>query len=93
MEIVTSWMEKGIERGIEQGIERGIKQGEQTLINRQLKRRFNISEELENRINNLSINQIESFLAEKSIEISIDYTDFSNFIHFSSAYQRLLNFY
>jgi len=40
-----------------------------------------------------SIDQIESFLAEKSIEISIDYTDFSNFIHFSSAYQRLLNFY
>ena len=40
-----------------------------------------------------SVNQIESFLAEKSIEISIDYTDFSNFIHFSSAYQRLSNFY
>lgn len=40
-----------------------------------------------------SIDQIESFLNEKSIEISIDYTDFSNFIHFSSAYQRLSNFY
>jgi hypothetical protein len=40
-----------------------------------------------------SINQIESFLAEKSIEISIDYTNFSDFIHFSSAYQRLSNFY
>ena len=40
-----------------------------------------------------SVNQIESFLAEKSIEVSIDYTDFSNFIHFSSAYQRLSNFY
>ena len=30
---------------------------------------------------------------KKSIEISIDYTDFSDFIHFSSAYQRLSNFY
>ena len=40
-----------------------------------------------------SIDQIESFLNEKSIEISIDYTDFSDFIHFSSAYQRLSNFY
>lgn len=40
-----------------------------------------------------SINQIKSFLNEKSIEISIDYTDFSNFVHFSSAEQRLNNFY
>ena len=27
MEIVTSWMERGIERGIEQGIEQGIERG------------------------------------------------------------------
>ena len=40
-----------------------------------------------------SINQIKSFLNEKSIEISVDYTDFSNFVHFSSAEQRLNNFY
>lgn len=45
MEIVTSWMERGIE------------QGEQKLINRLIKRRFNISEDVENRINNLSISQ------------------------------------
>jgi hypothetical protein len=45
MEIVTSWMEKG----------------EQKLINRLVKRRFNdISPELENRINSLSLSQIES---------------------------------
>jgi hypothetical protein len=40
-----------------------------------------------------SINQIKSLLNEKGIEINIDYTDFSNFIHFSSAEQRLNNFY
>jgi hypothetical protein len=40
-----------------------------------------------------SINQIKSILEEKSIDISLDYTDFSNFIHFSSAEVRLNNFY
>jgi hypothetical protein len=40
-----------------------------------------------------SSNQMKSLLAEKGIDINIDYTDFSNFIHFSSAYQRLINFY
>jgi len=40
-----------------------------------------------------SVNQIKSYLNENSINISIDYTDFSNFIHFSSAEQRVYNFY
>ena len=40
-----------------------------------------------------SSNQIKSLLAEKGIDINIDYTDFNNFIHFSSVYQRLTNFY
>ena len=40
-----------------------------------------------------SINQIKSILDEKAIDISLDYTDFSNFIHFSSAEVRLDNFY
>ena len=48
MEIFTSWMEREIE------------QGEQKLIKRQLKRLFNISEDVENRINNSSIFQIEN---------------------------------
>jgi hypothetical protein len=37
--------------------------------------------------------QINSILAEKGIEINIDYSDYSNFIHFSSAQTRLENFY
>ena len=40
-----------------------------------------------------SQNQIESLLAESSINISVDYTDFNNFINFSSAQKRIENFY
>jgi hypothetical protein len=39
-----------------------------------------------------SYQQLQSWLDEKSIEITIDYTDFSNFVHFSSAVERLENF-
>lgn len=39
-----------------------------------------------------SFNQIKSLLEEKSIDINVDYSDFSNFIHFSSATERLYNF-
>jgi len=37
--------------------------------------------------------QINSMLAEKGIEINIDYSDYSQFVHFSSAQTRLENFY
>ena len=40
-----------------------------------------------------SSNQIKTLLSSSGININIDYTDFNNFIHFSSAYQRLENFY
>jgi hypothetical protein len=40
-----------------------------------------------------SQNEIFSLLEEKEIDINIDYTDFSEFIHFSSAQTRLENFY
>jgi len=39
-----------------------------------------------------SYQQLQSWLEEKSIEITVDYNDFSNFIHFSSAQERLENF-
>ena len=39
-----------------------------------------------------SNSEIYSTLNEKGVELSIDYTDYSNFIHFSSAQERLLNF-
>tara|TARA_B100000963_G_scaffold341469_1_gene341187 strand:+ start:3041 stop:6589 length:3549 start_codon:yes stop_codon:yes gene_type:complete len=40
-----------------------------------------------------SQNQINSLLEEKSIPISVDYTDFNEFIHFSSAQTRIENFH
>ena len=42
-------------------------------------------------INN-SNSQIFSAVNEKSIDISVDYSDYSKFVHFSSAQERLLNF-
>ena len=40
-----------------------------------------------------SQNQLNSLLEEKEIDINIDYTDFSEFTHFSSVKTRLENFY
>ena len=37
--------------------------------------------------------QLNSVLAEKGIELNIDYTDYSNFVFFSSAQTRIENFY
>lgn len=37
--------------------------------------------------------QLNSLLAEKGIELNIDYNDYSNFVFFSSAQTRLENFY
>ena len=39
-----------------------------------------------------SINQIKNLLNEKEININIDYENYSNFVHFSSAQTRLENF-
>ena len=40
-----------------------------------------------------SFQQVSSLLNENGISINVDYTDYSNYIQFSSAEQRLLNFY
>jgi len=40
-----------------------------------------------------SYNQIVSYLAEKSIEIGIDYSNFNDFVYFSSATSRVENFF
>lgn len=37
--------------------------------------------------------QLNSMLAQTGIEINVDYSDYANFIHFSSAQTRLENFY
>jgi hypothetical protein len=40
-----------------------------------------------------SQNQLKSLLEEKGLDINIDYTNFNDFIHFSSVEARLENFY
>ena len=52
---------------------------------------YNYNELFSYPINN-SNSQLFSAVSEKGIDISIDYSDFSNFVHFSSAQERLLNF-
>jgi hypothetical protein len=39
-----------------------------------------------------SIQQLMSYYEDKAISINVDYSDFSNFIHFSSATERVNNF-
>ena len=57
MEIITSWMEKGIERGIERGVQEGVL----NVTFRLLRRRFGeLSSELETRIQGVSVEQAEN---------------------------------
>jgi hypothetical protein len=59
MEIVTSWMEKGIERGFQQGFQQALAR-EAALVLYQLKERFRgIPQSLEEEIRRLSIVEIE----------------------------------
>lgn len=39
-----------------------------------------------------SVQQLKSWYEDKAIEINVDYTNFQNFIHFSSATERINNF-
>ena len=39
-----------------------------------------------------SYQQVKSYLEEKSVNINVDHDDYTNFVHFSSAYERLENF-
>lgn len=52
-------------------------------------------EELQNLsgITTASRRQLDSILNESGAEINVDYTDFNNFVHFSSAEERVNNFY
>jgi len=44
-------------------------------------------------ISSTSYQQLLNLITSQSININVDYTDFSNFIFFSSANQRVVNFY
>lgn len=65
MEIVTSWMERGIERGMEQGLER-----ERALVLRQLTRQLGeLPQLVQSKVEALPITQMES-LAEALLDFS-----------------------
>jgi len=66
MQIVTSWMEEGIQQGLQQGIQ----QGQQAIIQRLLLKRIgNIRPELQAKISQLSLSQLEE-LAEAILDFS-----------------------
>jgi len=52
---------------------------------------FNYNELIDTTLTS-SYQQLKSVLEEKSINISVDHDEYSNFVHFSSAYERLENF-
>jgi len=56
-----------------------------------------VEQDYESLINNnqltSSYNELENYLNQKGIKVNIDYSNFDNFIQFSSAEQRLINFY
>lgn len=71
MEIVTSWMEKGLEKGLEQGLEQGLEKGleeglekgrrsESALISRQLRKRLGeLPQNLEADVSRLPLSALE----------------------------------
>lgn len=61
MQIVTSWMEQGIERGLQQGIERGEVQQALKVFMRLLSKKFGtpLDRSLENQIRQLTLPQLE----------------------------------
>ncbi|BAZ26178.1 hypothetical protein NIES4073_70840 [Kalymmatonema gypsitolerans NIES-4073] len=66
MQIVTSWMEEGIQQGLQQGMQ----QEAATLVLRQLNRRFGrVTPQLQERIQNLSTTELED-LAEALLDFT-----------------------
>ncbi len=52
---------------------------------------FNLNQVLDTSLTS-SYQQVKSILEEKSVDINIDHTEYANFVHFSSANERLINF-
>ena len=56
----TKWMQQGLEQGLHQGMQQGMQQGEQTLLHRQLCKRFGLlSEDIQQRLQNATTDQLE----------------------------------
>lgn len=70
MQIVTSWLEEGLQQGKQEGLQQGKQEGELVVIMRQLTRRVGPVElELQKRIRELSISQLED-LGEALLDFS-----------------------
>ena len=54
---------------------------------------YQTSDSLFTTVSSSYTNQLQSILAEKGVELNIDYSDYNNFVFFSSAQTRLENFY
>jgi hypothetical protein len=66
MEIVTSWMEEGLEKGCEEGLQKGLR----VLVVRQLRKRLGaLNERAEARIKTLSAERLEE-LGEALLDFS-----------------------
>jgi len=70
MEIVTSWMETGIQQGLQQGLQQGRQQEALSMIFRQLNRRCGLlTSQLQEQIQKLSVEQLE-VLGEELLDFS-----------------------
>ncbi len=74
MEIVTSWMETGIQRGLQQGLQQGLEREALSMVQRLLNRRCGaLTSELQQRIQGLSVEQLEELG-----EALLDFTSVDN---------------
>jgi hypothetical protein len=71
MEIVTSWMEKGLEQGLKQGVRQGLEQGERRILLRVLRRQFG-------GLDLATVGRIESLSTDRLEELSEALPDLSS---------------
>ena len=77
MRYVTTGERIGYERGKEEGIQEGRQEGELAVIFKQLKRRVGeLSPEVQQRIQSLSVNQLENLA-----EVLLDFTSMSDLLN------------
>ena len=70
MEIVTSWMRKGIAQGLEQGLQQGMEKGKEQILLRQLQSRFGP-------LNPAILERIEALSPNRLDDLAIALLDFS----------------
>ncbi len=85
MQIVTSWMERGIEQGLEQGLEQGEQKATLKSVLRVLNRRVGELELGETqRLQQLSVSQLEELL-----DAALDFTQMDDLMSWLNAHQSI----